>query len=84
MRTFEGFQRKALIIVPSDEEFKTRVEKRNKEQGKDLPDHAVYEMKGKRYVCFDSKLTLALRIWKPKSKNCSSNPKTCRCPNYKP
>lgn len=45
MRPFEGFQRKAIVIVPTDEEFKARVEKREKEEGKDVPDKAVLEMK---------------------------------------
>ena len=46
MRPFEGFHRKAIVIVPTDEEFKTRIEKRTKDEGKDIPDIAVYEMKG--------------------------------------
>nr|XP_054758638.1 heterogeneous nuclear ribonucleoprotein U-like protein 1 isoform X1 [Lytechinus pictus] len=45
MRPFEGFSTKAIVLVPSDEEFKKRVEKRTKEEGKDVPDHAVNEMK---------------------------------------
>ena len=47
MRPFEGFTSKAIVLVPSDEEFKKRVEKRTKEEGKDVPDHAVNEMKGR-------------------------------------
>jgi len=47
MRPFEGFSTKAIVLVPSDEEFKKRVEKRTKEEGKDVPDHAVNEMKGR-------------------------------------
>ena len=46
MRPFEGFQRKAIVIVPTDEEFKRRCEQREKEEGKDVPDTAVLEMKG--------------------------------------
>lgn len=45
MQPFEGFQRKAVVIVPSDEEFKKRVETREKEEGKDVPEKAVLEMK---------------------------------------
>ncbi|XP_071490609.1 uncharacterized protein [Diadema antillarum] len=45
MRPFEGFSTKAIVLVPTDEEFKKRVEKRTKEEGKDVPDHAVNEMK---------------------------------------
>jgi heterogeneous nuclear ribonucleoprotein U-like protein 1 len=47
MQPFEGFQRKAVVIVPSDEEFEKRVETREKEEGKDVPEKAVLEMKGR-------------------------------------
>ena len=47
MRPFEGFTSKAIVLVPTDEEFLKRVEKRTKEEGKDVPDHAVNEMKGR-------------------------------------
>lgn len=47
MQPFEGFQRKAVVIVPTDEEFKKRVETRTKEEGKDVPEKAVLEMKGR-------------------------------------
>lgn len=49
MRPFEGFQRKAVVIVPTEEEFKSRVEKREKEEGKEIPDEAVLEMKGRTH-----------------------------------
>ncbi|XP_053729391.1 heterogeneous nuclear ribonucleoprotein U-like protein 1 [Synchiropus splendidus] len=45
MRPFEGFQRKAIVIFPTDEDFKERTLKQTNEQGKDVPDHAVLEMK---------------------------------------
>lgn len=47
MQPFEGFQRKAIVIVPSDEEYKTRTEAQKKEEGKDVPEKAVLEMKGR-------------------------------------
>ena len=47
MRPFEGFTGKAIVVVPTDEEFQKRIEKRTKEEGKDVPEHAVLEMKGR-------------------------------------
>ncbi len=46
MRPFEGYQRTAVVIVPTDEEFKRRIAQRTKEEGKDVPESAVLEMKG--------------------------------------
>lgn len=46
MRSFDGFKRRAVVIVPADDEFQRRVAKREAEEGKDVPDSAVLEMKG--------------------------------------
>uniref|UniRef100_A0A8C9EB09 B30.2/SPRY domain-containing protein n=1 Tax=Phocoena sinus TaxID=42100 RepID=A0A8C9EB09_PHOSS len=45
MRPYEGFQRKAIAICPTDEDLKDRTIKQNDEEAKDVPDHAVLEMK---------------------------------------
>ncbi|XP_063990998.1 heterogeneous nuclear ribonucleoprotein U-like protein 1 [Diachasmimorpha longicaudata] len=45
MRHFHGFQRRAVVIVPTDEEFKARTAKRISVEGKDVPDSAIMEMK---------------------------------------
>ncbi|XP_043926654.1 heterogeneous nuclear ribonucleoprotein U-like protein 1 [Protopterus annectens] len=45
MRPFEGFQRKAVVICPTDEDLIERTIKRTDEEGKDVPDSAVLEMK---------------------------------------
>ncbi|XP_034244249.1 heterogeneous nuclear ribonucleoprotein U-like protein 1 isoform X2 [Thrips palmi] len=45
MRSFDGFKRRAVVIVPAEDEFQRRVAKREAEEGKDVPDSAVLEMK---------------------------------------
>ncbi|XP_069500505.1 heterogeneous nuclear ribonucleoprotein U-like protein 1 isoform X2 [Ambystoma mexicanum] len=45
MRPFEGFVRKGIVICPTDEDLQDRIVKRTDEEGKDVPDHAVLEMK---------------------------------------
>uniref|UniRef100_A0A8C5QFA1 Heteroous nuclear ribonucleoprotein U like 1 n=1 Tax=Leptobrachium leishanense TaxID=445787 RepID=A0A8C5QFA1_9ANUR len=45
MRPFEGFRRRAVIICPTDEDLLDRIVKRTDEEGKDVPDSAVLEMK---------------------------------------
>jgi len=47
MRPFEGFQRRAVVIVPTDADFLSRCEQREKVEGKEIPDTAVLEMKGR-------------------------------------
>ncbi|KAK2711858.1 heterogeneous nuclear ribonucleoprotein U-like protein 1 isoform X2 [Artemia franciscana] len=45
LKCFGEFIRRAVVIVPTDEEFKKRVAKREAEEGKDVPNEAVLEMK---------------------------------------
>lgn len=52
MRNFGGFVRRAIVIVPTDEEFQRRCAKREAEEGKDIPDSAVLEMKGSVWTAF--------------------------------
>ena len=44
MRSFNGFQKKAIVIVPSDEEFKERIKKR-KESDESFQESLILEMK---------------------------------------
>jgi hypothetical protein len=38
--------RKAVVIVPSEEDYKARIEAQDKSDAKELPDNSVMEMKG--------------------------------------
>ncbi|XP_015759797.1 PREDICTED: heterogeneous nuclear ribonucleoprotein U-like protein 1, partial [Acropora digitifera] len=51
IRPFEGFIRRAIVCIPTQEELKTRTEDRKKE-GIELPENAVSDMKTNCFNCF--------------------------------
>ena len=61
IRGFLGFNRRAVVICPTDEDLQLRTQKREREEGKDVPDSAVLEMKGKLLIkSITANLTVSL------------------------
>ncbi|KAM4617433.1 heterogeneous nuclear ribonucleoprotein U-like protein 2 [Discoglossus pictus] len=44
MHCFKGFNRKAIVLVPSKEEWKKRVEQRKETEGEQVPENVLLEM----------------------------------------
>ena len=47
MKGFTGFHRRAVVVCPDDDELKRRFAKQGTVEGKQVPENAVYDMKGK-------------------------------------
>lgn len=49
LRPFEGFKRRAVVVVVGDEEYTRRQALQEAEDGKDDPDNNILDMKGIYY-----------------------------------
>jgi len=47
---FEGFKRRAVVILPNDEEYQKRIQAREQEQGKSVPKSTLLDMKGSKNI----------------------------------
>ena len=45
MALFQGFKRRAIVVVPEDEEYKRRMEEKERTEGRDIPSDAIVEMR---------------------------------------
>ncbi len=43
---FEGFKKRAVVILPNDEEYQNRIKAKEQEQGKSVPKSTLLDMKG--------------------------------------
>lgn len=46
MNFFEGYTRKAIVIVPNDEAYRERVKKAENEEGREFSISMIHNMKG--------------------------------------
>ena len=53
MGYFDGFQRKAVCVIPPHHELRKRTAKRNDETGKSVPEDAINAMKGEGEGCVE-------------------------------
>ena len=50
MKLFEGYTRKAVVIIPNDEVYKERLKKAETEDGKEIPASMILNMKGRIFI----------------------------------
>lgn len=49
VRPFEGFHRRAVVVIVDDEEYAKRLSLQEERDGKDVPESTILEMKG---ICY--------------------------------
>ena len=50
MQYFEDFQRKAVVVVPCEKVYTTRLESQRTKEGKEEPDQTILDMKGESSI----------------------------------
>ena len=50
MQYFGDFQRKAVVVVPCEKVYTTRLESQRTKEGKEVPDQTILDMKGESCI----------------------------------
>lgn len=63
---FKTFSRKAVVVVPKEEDWKKRLELRKEVEGDDVPESIMLEMKGGLGPCWwESSSKSGCTMWRP-------------------
>lgn len=61
---FKTFSRKVVVVVPSEEDWKQRLEWRKEVEGDDVPESIMLEMKGGHLALVCTHLSRPLSPWR--------------------
>ena len=52
MQYFGDFQRKAVVVVPCEKVYTTRLESQRTKEGKEVPDQTILDMEGESCIIY--------------------------------